>query len=104
MATFVIAAAAGGYFVLQPAGAALDRRDQMLGGGGVELVVELDRAPHAQIPIALENGLHALPAVHLAGFLVIHGDVRVRALASAGGALAHMGACAGRGQNITIHL
>jgi hypothetical protein len=40
----------------------------------------------------------------LAGFLVIHGDVRVRALASAGGALAHMGACAGRGQNITIHL
>ena len=50
----------------------------MLGGGGVQLVVELDGAPDAEIPITLENGLHALSAVHLAGFLVIHRDAKGR--------------------------
>jgi hypothetical protein len=44
----------------------------MLGGGGVEAVVELHRTPDAEVAVALENGLHALPAIHLTGFLVIH--------------------------------
>jgi len=44
----------------------------MLGGGGVEAVIELHRAPDAQVTIALEDCLHALPAIHLTGFLVIH--------------------------------
>ena len=44
----------------------------MLGGGGVEAVVELHRTPDAEVAIALEDGLHALPAIHLTGFLVIH--------------------------------
>ena len=44
----------------------------MLGGGGVEAVIELHRTPDAQVTIALEDCLHALPAIHLTGFLVIH--------------------------------
>ena len=44
----------------------------MLGGGGVEAVVELHRTPDAEVAVALENGLHALPAIHLTGFLAIH--------------------------------
>lgn len=44
----------------------------MLGGGGVEAVVELHRTPDAEVAVALENGLHALPSVHLTRFLAIH--------------------------------
>jgi len=78
---FVVASSAGRHFVLNPAGAALDRGHQMLGGGGVEAVVELHRTPDAEVAIALEDGLHALPAIHLTGFLVIHSRrVRVRGL------------------------
>ncbi len=72
MAAFVIAPTTGRYFVFNPAGTALDRGHQMLGGGGVEAVVELHRTPDAEVAVALENGLHALPAIHLTGFLVIH--------------------------------
>ena len=72
MATFVVASATGRDFILNPARATLNRGDQMLGSGGVEAVVELHRTPDAQITIALEDCLHALPAIHLTGFLVIH--------------------------------
>ena len=52
----------------------------MLGGGGVEAVVELHRTPDAKVAVALEDGLHALPAIHLTGFLDVHSRwVRVRA-------------------------
>ena len=44
----------------------------MLGGGGVEAVVELHRTPDAEVAITLEDGLHALSSVHLTGFLAIH--------------------------------
>ena len=44
----------------------------MLGGGGVEAVVELHRTPDAEVAVALEDGLHALPAIHLTGFLAVH--------------------------------
>ncbi len=72
MAAFVIASSTGRHFVLNPAGTALDRGDQMLGGGGVEAVVELHRTPNAEVAVALEDGLHALPAIHLTGFLAVH--------------------------------
>lgn len=72
MAAFVIASTAGRHFVFNPAGTALNRGDQMLGGGGVEAVVELHRTPDAEVGVALEDGLHALPAIHLTGFLAIH--------------------------------
>ncbi len=44
----------------------------MLGGGGVEAVVELHRTPDAEVAIAREDGLHALSAIHLTGFLAVH--------------------------------
>ncbi len=44
----------------------------MLGGSGVEAVVELHRTPDAEVAVALEDGLHALPAIHLTGSLAIH--------------------------------
>ena len=44
----------------------------MLGGGGVEAVVELHRTPDTEVAVALEDGLHALPAIHLTGFLAVH--------------------------------
>ena len=44
----------------------------MLGGGGVEAVIELHRTPDAEVAVALEDGLHALPAIHLTGFLAVH--------------------------------
>ena len=44
----------------------------MLGGGGVEAVVELHRTPDAEVAVAFEDGLHALPAIHLTGFLAVH--------------------------------
>jgi len=44
----------------------------MLGGGGVEAIVELHRTPDTKVAVALENGLHALPAIHLTRFLVVH--------------------------------
>ena len=72
MATFVVASATGRYFVFNPARATLNRGDQMLCSGGVEAVIELQRTPDAQVTIALEDCLHALPAIHLTGFLVIH--------------------------------
>ena len=72
MASFVVASSTGRYFVFNPARATFNRGDQMLGSGGVEAVVELHRTPDAQITIALEDCLHALPAIHLTGFLVIH--------------------------------
>jgi len=48
----------------------------MLGSGGVEAVVELHRTPDAEVAITLEDGLHALPAIHLTGFLFIHCRVK----------------------------
>ena len=72
MAAFVIASTAGRHFVFNPAGTALNRGDQMLGGGGVEAVVELHRTPDAEVTVAVEDGLHALPAIHLTGFLAVH--------------------------------
>jgi len=48
----------------------------MLGSGGVEAVVELHRTPDAEVAIALEDCLHALSSVHLAGFLAVHSYVK----------------------------
>ena len=76
----------------------------MLGGGRVEAVVELHRAPHAQIPIALENGLHALSAVHLAGFLVVHAGAKGTGNCRFWGWGAHMGAWESSGRNISVCL
>ena len=76
MSAFVVASPTGSYFVLNPARAALDRWDQMLGGGRVEAIVELHRTPDAEAAITLEDGLHALSSVHLTGFLAVHSRVK----------------------------
>jgi hypothetical protein len=104
MTAFVIATATCGYFVFNPARPTLDGGDQVLGGGGVEAIVELHGTPHAEVTVALENGLHALSAVHLAGLLAVHCAVQGRGRCPSWGCGALIEACRTSGVIISIYL
>ena len=104
MTAFVIATAACSHFVFNPARTTFDGGDQVLGGGGVEAVVELHGTPDAEVAIALENGLHALSAVHLTGLLVIHCGAQGTGRCRFWGRGAPMEACRTSGVIISIYL
>jgi hypothetical protein len=104
MTAFVIATATRGHFVFNPARPTFDGGDQVLGGGGVEAIVELHGTPDAEVTVALENGLHALSAVHLAGLLAVHCAVQGRGRCPSWGRGAPMEVCRTSGVIISIYL
>jgi hypothetical protein len=104
MTAFVIATAACSHLVFNPARTTFDGGDQVLGGGGVEAIVELHGTPDAEVAIALENGLHALSAVHLAGLLAVHCAVQGTGRCRFWGRGALIEACRTSGVIISINL
>lgn len=65
VAAFAVASPTRGEFVLDPAGSALDTRDEVFGGGGDEADLERSAAPHAFGAVAGEDECHPIAAIEL---------------------------------------